>query len=147
MTKSNFTEIDVEGHDGSAAGLYLGGTLVTASAAEINKTADIDTAQSLVGAGAITVKNGIVLVAKTDPGAIAVTIAAPVAGTDDFKRVLVISNQAQANTVAVAAGGSFGNGGGGENLCTFSAAIGNTLHLMAYQGYWYVCGSQNATID
>lgn len=34
---TNVTELDVEGHDGSAAGLRLAGTLVTATAAEMNR--------------------------------------------------------------------------------------------------------------
>ena len=36
MSVTNLTELDVEGHDGSAAGLKLGGTLITSTAAEIN---------------------------------------------------------------------------------------------------------------
>lgn len=36
MSVTNLTELDIEGHDGSSAGLKLGGTLVTATAAELN---------------------------------------------------------------------------------------------------------------
>jgi len=144
MTATNYTSLDVEGHDGSAAGLYLGVTLVTSTAAEINKSCDYEY-QLLVGDGAITIKNGVCKIAKTDPGVVGATLAKPVAGTDDYKRLLVISNQAQANTVTAET--AFGNGGSGENVATFSGVIGDSLYLMAYNGYWYVTGSHQCTID
>lgn len=40
MAKTHLSSLDVEDHDGSAAGLYLAGTLVTATAAELNTMAD-----------------------------------------------------------------------------------------------------------
>lgn len=49
MSVTNLTELDVEGHDGSAAGFRLGGTLVTATAAELNRSADVS--GRLVSAG------------------------------------------------------------------------------------------------
>ena len=93
---------------------------------------------TLVANGAITIKSGIVFIAKTVPGVVAVTLANPTATTDDFKRLTIVSNQTQANTVTVT--GGFGNGGGGEDIATASGVVGDTLDLMAYGGYWYVCG-------
>jgi hypothetical protein len=145
MTKSNFTSLDVEGHDGSAAGLYLGGTLVTTTAAELNKMADFET-QEITSSGAITIKNGVVKLNKAD-APIAATIAAPVASTDDFKQVMIYSANAQSHTVAVSAGGAFGNGGAGENLATLSGVIGDTLCIIAYQGYWYINGSHQCVVS
>lgn len=100
--------------------------------------------QNLVAAGAITIKNGVCLIAKTVAGVVAATLANPTAGDDDFKRLLIISNQAQANTVTVT--GGFGNGGTGEDVATFSGVIGDCLELMAYDGYWYVVGGHQYTI-
>lgn len=40
MAVTNVDELDVQDHDGSALGLKLAGTLVTATAAEINQAAD-----------------------------------------------------------------------------------------------------------
>jgi len=40
MSTTKLNSLDVEDHDGSAAGLYLGGTLVTATAAELNTGLD-----------------------------------------------------------------------------------------------------------
>lgn len=120
------------------------GVALTATATELNKLSDMDTAQLLVADGAITVKNGVCLIAKTVAGVVAATLADPTATTDDYKRLTIISNQAQANTVTSAS--SFGGGGAGEDVATFSGAIGDTLSLMAYQGKWYITGTHQCTI-
>ena len=126
----------------SGSRLEIVGTQVTSSAAELNLN---DQSYQLLDAnGAITVKNGVCFIAKTEPGAVAATLADPTATTDDFKRLVIVSNQAQANTVTSAS--SFGGGGAGEDVCTFSGSIGDTLELMAYGGKWYVCGGHQFTI-
>lgn len=114
MTKTKFTDLEV------TEGLFYFET------------------QDIVANGAITIKNGVVRIAKTVAGVVAVTLANPTVTTDDYKRLVIISNQAQANTVTVT--GGFGNGGSGEDVATASGVVGDTLELMAYQGYWYVCG-------
>jgi len=98
--------------------------------------------QTITQDGAITLKNGVVALDKA--GVLAATLANPTATTDDFKRLTIVALQAQANTVTVT--GGFGNGGGGEDIATFSGAIGDNLNLIAYQGYWYVTGSHQITI-
>lgn len=103
-----------------------------------------ETLQDLVADGAITVKNGVCKIAKTVAGVVAATLADPTAGTDDFKRLLIISNQAQLNTVTSAT--SFGGGGGGEDVITFSGAIGDCVELMAYGGKWYILGGHQFTV-
>jgi hypothetical protein len=126
----------------SGSRLEIVGTQVTSSAAELNLN---DQSYQLLDAnGAITVKNGVCFIAKTVPGVVAATLADPTATTDDFKRLVIVSNQAQANTVTSAS--SFGGGGAGEDVCTFSGVIGDTLELMAYGGKWYVCGGHQFTI-
>ena len=60
------------------------------------------------------------------------------ATTDDYKTLLIINGQTQANTVTSAS--SFGGGGASYDVVTFTAAIGATLYLMAYQGKWYILG-------
>lgn len=94
--------------------------------------------QALVADGAITIKSGVVTIAKTVAGVVSATLANPTAGDDDFKRLTIISNQTQANKVTVT--GGFGNGSTGEDVATASGVVGDTLELMAYGGYWYVCG-------
>jgi len=117
-----------------AAGMKLNGTAVTSSAAELNLNDQVY--QLLVADGAI--------IAKTVAGAVAATLADPTTGTDDFKRLTIISGQAQANTVTSA--GTFGGGGAGEDVCTFSGQIGDSLSLIAYGGKWYITGAHQATI-
>lgn len=114
---------------------------VTATADEINKAAD-KAVQTLTDDGAITVKNGICLLNKA--GAIAATLANPTAGTDDFKRLTIRSLTAQAHTVTVT--GGFGNGGSGEDVATFSGAIGDGIELEAYNGFWYLSGAHQVTV-
>jgi hypothetical protein len=101
-------------------------------------------AQDLVANGAITIKSGVVRIAKTVAGVVAATLANPTADTDDFKRLVIISNQTQANTVTVT--GGFGNGGAGEDVATASGVVGDTLALIAYQGYWYIEGAHQWSI-
>lgn len=137
MSDTNFTNVDVEV-------LKIGGSQVTATPAEINRIADKDTVQNLVADGAITVKNGVCLIAKTVAGAVAATLANPTAGDDDFKRLLIISNQAQANTVTIT--GGLGNGGNGEDVITFSGVVGDCVELVAYGGYWYNTGGHQYTV-
>ena len=143
MAKTNVSSLDVEDHDGSTAGLYLAGTLVTPSAAELNSTLDFEY-QLLEAAGAITIKNGVCKIAKTSAGALAATLANPTTVTDDYKRLVIINFQAQLNTVTLT--GGFGNGGAGEDVCTFGAAIGDNLSLMAFGGFWYIIGNTGGTI-
>ena len=126
----------------SGSRLEIVGTQVTSTAAELNL--NDQSYQLLVADGPITVKNGACFIAKTAAGVVAATLADPTATTDDFKRLVIVSNQAQANTVTSAS--SFGGGGGGEDVCTFSGAIGDSLELMAYGGKWYIVGGHQFTI-
>lgn len=103
-----------------------------------------ETVQTLVADGAITVKSGICVIAKTVAGVVAATLADPTATTDDYKRLTIINGQAQANTVTSAS--SFGGGGSTKDVATFGNVIGNTLELLAYQGKWYVLGNYGATL-
>lgn len=130
---SNLTDLDV-------TSLSINSTSVTATAAELNQNDREE--QTLTDNGAITIKNGVVSLNKA--GVIAATLANPTATTDDFKRLTILALQAQANTVTVT--GGFGNGGSGEDVATFSGAIGDNLNLMAYQGYWYITGAHQVTV-
>lgn len=132
----------------------MGGTQVTATAAELNimdgVTATADeinvaadkSAQAMTADGAITIKNGVVTLNKA--GVLAATLANPTAGTDDFKRLSIVSLSAQAHTVTVT--GGFGNGGSGEDVATFSGVIGDGMEVMAYNGYWYLMGTHQVTV-
>lgn len=124
-------------------GWKISGTTVTATAAEINRL-HTETLQTLVADGAITVKNGVCIISKTVPGVVAATLADPTTGTDDFKRLTIINGTAHASTVTSAT--SFGGGGAGEDVATFSGVVGDVLNLMAYAGKWYVVGYHQCTL-
>ena len=111
------------------------------TAAQLDVAA-VKNVQTLTGDGAITLKNGVVELNKA--GAIAATIANPTATNDDYNRLTIVALTAQANTVTCT--GGFGNGGASKDVATYGGAIGDNLNLMAYQGFWYVTGSQGITL-
>lgn len=104
--------------------------------------APLRTSQAMTADGAINIKEGVVTLDKA--GVLAATLANPTAGTDDFKRLSIVSLTAQAHTVTVT--GGFGNGGGGEDIATFSGAIGDGIHLIAFGGFWYITGAHQVTV-
>lgn len=130
--------LDVE----SGASLKVAGVAVSASAAELNL--NDNSYQLLVADGAITVKNGLCAIAKTVAGAVAATLADPTTTTDDFKQLVIVAMQAQANTVTIAGGAS--GGAGASDVWTFGGAIGNALTLVAYGGKWHVVGIHGVTV-
>ena len=75
-------------------------------------------------------------------GAQAITLTSPVAGVDDGKTLLIISETAQAHTVTYT--GGFGGAGSTKDVATF-AAIGDYLRIVAINGKWFVEGT-NTTI-
>lgn len=87
--------------------------------------------QAMTSNGAITIKQGMVTLNKS--GVLAATLANPTATTDDYKRLTIVSLSAQAHTITCT--GGFGNAGTGEDVATFTAAIGACLDLIAFQGY------------
>lgn len=94
--------------------------------------------------GAIAVKEGTVVITKAT--AAALTIANPVATTDDGKILRILSITAAAHTISNAAGAGFNAGGAASDIATLTAAKGNNLVLQAYQGVWYVLSQVGATL-
>jgi hypothetical protein len=132
-------EIDVK----SGGALKIAGTAVTATAAQLNTAGAFGVAAVQDGSadGAITIKNGTVLITKA--GVCALTLADPTAGTDDGKALVIVSKTANAHTVTIA-GGEAG-GGAAADVGTFGAAAGNWVRLVAYNGKWYAAGLLNVT--
>lgn len=91
--------------------------------------------------GAISLKSGIVAITKGT--AAALTLAAPVAGDDDGKVLVIDSHSAAAHTVTVA--GGLRGAGTSADVGTFGAAIGNGVTLYAYNGAWYPIRNTNVT--
>lgn len=92
--------------------------------------------------GAISIKSGKVILTK---GGVAVmTLAAPVAGTDDGKILRFVTTTAQAHTVTFPSGKI---NGGALTVATWTAAIGNGMEIIAYQGVWYTISTKGVTIS
>jgi hypothetical protein len=83
--------------------------------------------------GAILIKDGVVTITKGS--ACALTLAAPIAGADDFRVLHIMATTAYAHTVTIANGLS----GAGEDadVGTFGGAVADRLSLVAYNGAWY----------
>ena len=81
----------------------------------------------------------------TKAGVAAMTLAAPVVGTDDGKQIEVSSNTAFAHTIT--ATGLLQTGPASVNVATFAAFAGATLTLMAYGGKWMVLNSNAVTFS
>lgn len=100
-----------------------------------------------VGAdGAITIPAFSQVIAFTKAGACTVTLADPTATTHDGVLLIFVNTTAQANVIDNSAGSGFNAGGAGSDIGTSTAAIGNYLKVLAYQGKWYVVGNVGYTL-
>lgn len=97
--------------------------------------------QVLSANGAITIKEGLVLITKGT--AAAITLAAPTAGADDGCQLRIRSTTAAAHTVTNTTPG-FNNGSTASDVATFAGAIGDGFTIEAYNGIWYVTNVGNA---
>lgn len=126
---TNFTELEIDS------------LVVGANSKAIQAPAAV---QTLTGAtGTITKTSGVVVLNRA--GVITVTLALPVADTDDGKILEIVSLTAQAHTVALASG-TFGSSGAGYTTVTFGGAIGDSLIVVAFNAKWYILKLNHATI-
>lgn len=110
----------------------------------------------------ITATAGVVIVpddGETTPGPLAMTLYDPAAGDDDGKILTIVTVAAEEHTLLLlgpddeegpTASAGF-NADGTKDLATWDGgsgdvAIGDYLRLLAYDGAWYVIGSQDVTL-
>jgi hypothetical protein len=79
----------------------------------------------------------------TKAGVAVMTLALPVAGVDDGKRLRITSDTAFAHTVTTPATGFNGT----THIATFAAAIGNNVLLEAQGGTWLVIENTGVTLS
>lgn len=115
---------------------------VTATAAEINTAADVS-GTTLAADGPITNSSGVCWMEKAVPGVVAATLADPAAG-DNFKVLTIIGGTAHAHTVTYSTG--FSGAGGGKDVATFGAAVGNSMTIIAYASKWHVIALNGVTV-
>jgi len=111
---------------------------------QARKGADAVTVLSASGAVTIPTENTSFVITKAT--AAALTLADPTTLTHDGLIVEFVSTTAAAHTIDNSAGSGFNAAGAGGDVCTFSAAIGNSLRLMAYGGKWLVLNNINGTM-
>ena len=99
--------------------------------------------QLLTTNGALPVAQGSYLVTKA--GVLALTLAAPTAGSQDGMIIQISSTTANAHTLT--ATGLLQTGTASVNLATFAAQAGAGLTLMSYNGKWIVISSIGITFS
>jgi hypothetical protein len=77
-------------------------------------------------------------------GVDAMTLAAPISGTDDNLTVAIYSNTANAHTLTST--GNIQSGAAGTGVLTFAAHAGAGVVLRAYQGKWQIIGANGITV-
>lgn len=92
----------------------------------------------------ITTNPGRRLITYTG-GALSITLATPVAKTDDGKRIAIVNATSQQHTIT--ATGILNNGSSNVNTATFAANAGGYLELVAYNAQWYVTSQQGVTFS
>jgi hypothetical protein len=108
--------------------------------------AGVMTAQVVASAdGALSIPDyGHRTVIVTKAGVCAMTLGAPSTAQNGV-RLTIVSATAQAHTLTVATIGMNDLGASGD-VCTFSAAKGNSLTFEAYNGDWFVESNIGVTI-
>lgn len=136
MTFTNLTALELE------EGLVVGGSATIAGVTTLSggAIAPLPVEVGLVN-GAITIKHGLVPLTKA--GVAAMTLAAPIVGTDDGKTLVIVATTAHAHTVTIANGLS--GGGAAADVGTFDGAVADRVVLIAYNGIWYPVVNVNVT--
>lgn len=93
-------------------------------------------ATKYTAAGAIAIAKGAALL--NAGSAAAMTLAAPTAGTHDGLELTIVALDAFAYTVTAPANAINGN----KHIATWTAAVGNNINLIAWNGAWYTCDTE-----
>lgn len=97
--------------------------------------------QDYTASGAIAIAYDFHTISVDGVGAM--TLAAPTAAQTG--RILsIVSTTANAHTLTYT--GGFGGGGAGEDVATFSGAVGDSITLRAIGTLWYVVGTHQVTL-
>lgn len=130
-------------HEGTNAPLFIGGTAITATAAEINNAADTSLhTQAIVAPGAITVDGSINRVTVTNAVNGAITLAAPSAAMKGrLLTIEYIGAGTQATTLAL----TNVQGGSAATTASFNAAD-ETLVLSGGETKWNVLKEVGVTL-
>jgi hypothetical protein len=96
------------------------------------------------GDGAISIpENDDLVVFLTKGGAAAITII-PAVAADEGKKITIIAGTAQAHVITQGTVGF--NGKGSSGTITWTAAVGNSCTLVAYNSIWHVTAKNGVTV-
>jgi hypothetical protein len=112
------------------------GLALVAAAVSALETAILG-ATKYTAAGAIAIARGTAFL-QAGSGA-AMTLAAPTASTQDGLQLVIVALDAYAYTVTTPSNAINGN----KHVATWTAAVGNSLNLVAYNGVWYTSDALN----
>jgi len=141
LTATSVTAAGAVGVTTDVISEYTGAAGVTIDSLLL-KDGGLGAVQAITGDGAITIANyGLVFLSKGS--AAAITLAAPTAGTHDRFEITIVAASAQAHVVTCSTVGF--NAKGSSGTLTFTAAIGNSVVLVAYNGNWYTKAVRNVT--
>jgi hypothetical protein len=125
------TNLDGIGDELDVTAIKVNGVVLTTANAVSG-----DETQIASASGAITIPAGMrKTVFITNLGIAALTLANPVATTDDGKELLIVSESAYAHTVTE---NTTAFAPGGHKIGTFSAVVGDKIRLMAFNAVWYI---------
>lgn len=94
-----------------------------------------------LASGAIGITRGTAVITKA--GIAVMTLASPVAGTDDGKVLRIVSTSAFAHTVTTPALGINTT----LHIATFAANVGSAIELVAYAGTWMMFNQIGITLS
>jgi hypothetical protein len=131
----------VAGTTGTFTGAVAGsttGSFVTSLTSPLLIGASKSTIAAKSGDGAIASAPGVIVITKGSALGSS-TLATPTTTTHDGYILTIVSSTAFAHVVSVASGKV--NGGTNTTITFTSAAIGDSVTLVAYQGVWYTVGA------
>lgn len=100
---------------------------------------------NLAGDGAISIPSASAMFYITKGSAAALTIAAPTAGTDDFKELVFWSETAFMHVITCASDGF--NAKGASGTASFGGAKGDSIRIVARNGHWWTAaGAINVVV-
>ena len=123
-----------------------GGPIALLTAALVTVDGYLGNEQVITSAGAITITAGKVVLHTG--AASAITLALPTAGLpaasgNDTQEPAIFSYDAYAYTVTTPSNGL----NGAKHIATFGAAAGNSITLIAYNGFWFVKALNGVTLS
>ena len=116
--------------------------LVTGNSQQVGGGANANSLITADGAISPTLAQTYVI---TKAGVAAMTLAAPTAGVDDYKVIVVTSATANAHTIT--ATNLLNTGAAANDVATFANVAGASVTLMAYNALWNVISSNQITFS